>query len=150
MDKAAVRRVWGVAWVCVTVLVLIGWGFAAAAVVAVAFGVVSFTAFIAFILFLLLGDAPIALRILIITFFLIGLVIELGALVIVLGWLLGAVVGRDASGVRRYVGLPPSRISTEERRSPASHPRTPARKSSNGVQSPRLFSTSLSSLSRVN
>jgi hypothetical protein len=103
MDKVAVRRVWGVAWVCVTLFVLIGWGLVAAAVAAVAFGVVSFTAFIAFILFVLLGDAPIAVRILIITLFFVGLAIELGALVIVLGRLLGVSlgqVGRDAGGVR--------------------------------------------------
>jgi hypothetical protein len=93
MDKVAVRRVWGVAWVCVTVLALIGWGLAAAAVAAVAFGVVSFTAFVAFMLFLLLGDAPIRWRILIITLFLVGLIIELGALVTVLGWLLGGALG---------------------------------------------------------
>ncbi len=93
MDKVAVRRVWGVAWVCVTVLALVGWGFKAGTIAAVVFGLVSFTAFIAYILFLLLGDAPIALRILIITFFFLGLIIELGALVTVLGWLLGGALG---------------------------------------------------------
>jgi hypothetical protein len=106
MDKAAIRRLWGVAWVCVTVLVLIGWGLAAAAVAAVAFGVVSFAAFIAYILFLLLGDAALAWRRLIIAGFFVGLIIELGALGTVLGWLLGGalgLVGRDTSGVRGYV-----------------------------------------------
>jgi hypothetical protein len=96
MDQTVVKRVkraWGVAWVCVTGLVLVGWGFQAAAAAALAFVGVSVLAVTAFFLYLLMGDAPVAWRVLMIAFFLVGLVVELGALVAVLWWLLGGTSG---------------------------------------------------------
>jgi hypothetical protein len=89
MDQAVVKRikrVWGVAWVCGTCLVLVGWGVKAAAVAALAFVGVSFLAVVVFFLYLLLGDTPVALQVLMIALFLVGLVVELGALVAALRW----------------------------------------------------------------
>jgi hypothetical protein len=96
MDQSVVKRVkraWAVAWVCVTGLVLVGWDPTAAAVAGLAFVGVSVLAVTAYVLYLLMGDAPVAWRILMIALFLVGLVIEVGALVSVLGWLLGGVAG---------------------------------------------------------
>ena len=79
MDEIVVRRVkilWTVAWLWVTGFVFIGWGFQAAAAAALVFVGVSFLAFVAFILNLLLGDEHVALRILLIVLFLIGLSVE--------------------------------------------------------------------------
>jgi hypothetical protein len=96
MHETVVKRgkiVWAVTGLCVTAVVFVGWGFLAAAAAAVAFVGASLLAFIAFILYLLLGDAPVAWRILIIAVLLIGLIVEIGAIVTGLGWLLHAVEG---------------------------------------------------------
>jgi len=103
MDQSTVKRakaVWAGVWVCVTVGVLLGWGFAAAVVAALAFAGVSLLAFVAFFLFLLMGDAPVAPRILVIALFLAGVLVELGAMLAVADYLLGGAVGRalEAAG----------------------------------------------------
>jgi hypothetical protein len=88
MDQIILRRVkiiWAVAWLCVTGSVFIGWGFQAAAVAALAFVGASVLAFVAFILNLLLGDAPVAFRLLLIVLFLIGLVVEVYAIARIFG-----------------------------------------------------------------
>jgi hypothetical protein len=91
MDQAFVKRVkfaWGALGVGVTVLVLVEWGVTAAATAALAYVGVSFLAFVAFILYLLLVDVPVVWRVLIIAALFLGLFVEVGALVTVLGWLL--------------------------------------------------------------
>ena len=96
MDEAVVNRVKrasAAAWLGVTGVVLAGWGFQAAAVAAAAFLAISFLAFLAFILNLLLGDAPVAWRILMIALVLVGLLIEIGAVAAALGWLLRGAAG---------------------------------------------------------
>src|SRR5262249_25031443 len=72
-----IKVVWFIAWLCVTGFAFVGWGFEAAVVAWLAFVGVSLLAFIAFILNLLLGDASVALRILLIVLFIAGLLIEL-------------------------------------------------------------------------
>jgi len=94
MDQAVVRRVklaWGVACLCVTGIALAVWGLKAAAATAVAFVGVSLVAVIAYVLFLLLGDVPVGLRVLVIALVVVGAVVELGAVAAVLGWLLRGV-----------------------------------------------------------
>jgi len=78
---------WKMAWVAaffaaigVTLMV---WGDVAAAFVAIAFVGFTVLAVTAVFLFLLLGDVPVLLRILMITLFCVGLVIEVGSLVCV-------------------------------------------------------------------
>ena len=96
MNEAVVKRVklaWGVAWLCTTGLVLVAWGFSAAAAAALVFVGVSFLAFIAYVLFLLLGDAPVGLRILVIALVVVLTLVEFGALITVVGWLLRGRVG---------------------------------------------------------
>jgi hypothetical protein len=96
MDETVVKRskiVWAVTVLSVTGVVLVQWGFLAAAAAAVAFVGASLLAFIAYILYLLMGDAPVAWRIVLIALFFIGLLVEIGAIVAVLGWLLQAVEG---------------------------------------------------------
>src|SRR5262245_18982107 len=96
MDQDVVKRVkraWAVAWVGVTVLVLVGWGVGAAVLAALAFVGVSVLAVTAFFLYLLLGDTHAPWRVLMITLFLVGLVVELGALIAVLGWMVGGISG---------------------------------------------------------
>jgi hypothetical protein len=86
MDQAAVRRVkraWAVAWVCVTTFAFLEWGFPAAAAAAVVFAGVSLLVFVAFFLYLLLGDVPVVVRVLLIVLFLAGAVVEIGAMVAV-------------------------------------------------------------------
>lgn len=76
-----------------TGLVLVGWGVTAAAAAAVAYVGVSVLAAVAFVLYLLLGDAPVVWRVLLITVFFAGLFVEVVALVAALGWLLRGVPG---------------------------------------------------------
>jgi hypothetical protein len=88
MDEIVVKRmktVWLVAWLSLTGFVFVGWGFKAAAAASLAYVGVSILAFIAFILNLLLGEEHIAFRILLIALFIIGLVVELGAIGSLLG-----------------------------------------------------------------
>jgi hypothetical protein len=83
MDPIVVKRiktVWLVAWLCVTGFVLIGWGFKAAAAAALAFVGASALAFIAFVLNLLMGEEHVLFRILLIVLFIIGLLVEIGAI----------------------------------------------------------------------
>jgi hypothetical protein len=92
MDQAVVKRVkraWTVAWACVTAFALLGWGFPAAAAAAVVFAGVSLLAFVAYFLYLLLGDVPAAARVLLIVLFLAGAVVEIGAMVAVVDYLAG-------------------------------------------------------------
>ena len=96
MNEAVVKRVklaWGVAGLCVTGIVLAVWGLKAAAATAVVFVGVSLVAVIAYVLFLLLGDVPVAWRLLVLALVFVGAIIELGAVVTALGWLLRGVVG---------------------------------------------------------
>jgi hypothetical protein len=88
MDQIIVRRVkimWAAAWLCVTGSAFIGWGFQAAAAAALAYVGASVLAFAAFILNLLLGDAPVAFRLLLIVLFLLGLVVEVYCIARVFG-----------------------------------------------------------------
>jgi hypothetical protein len=97
MDRSTVKRakvVWAVAWPCVTAFALLGWGFPAAAGAALAFAGVSLLAFVAFFLYLLLGDTPAAPRVLLIALFLAGVLVELGALVAAVDYFAGGAVGR--------------------------------------------------------
>lgn len=90
MDQTLVRRakiLWTVTWLCLTTFVFIGWGFQAAAAAALMFVAVSFLAFVAFILNLLLGDAHVAFRILLIALFLIGLLVEVCGIASIFGYL---------------------------------------------------------------
>ena len=90
MDEIVVRRVkilWTVTWLCVTGFVFIGWGFQVAAAAALLFVGVSVLAFVAFILNLLLGDAHVAFRILLIALFLIGLLVEVCGIASIFGYL---------------------------------------------------------------
>jgi hypothetical protein len=86
MDQAAVKRVkraWAVAWVCVTTFALLGWGFPAAVAAALAFAGVSLLVFVAYFLYLLLGDVPAAARVVLIVLFLAGVVVEIGGILAV-------------------------------------------------------------------
>jgi hypothetical protein len=86
MDQAAVKRVkraWAVAWVCVTTFTLLGWGFPAAVAVSLVFAGVSLLVFVAFFLYLLLGDVPAAARVFLIVLFLAGVMVEIGEMVAV-------------------------------------------------------------------
>jgi hypothetical protein len=79
MDPFVVRRVkilWAVAGLCVTGVALVGWGFHTAVIAALSFVGASILTFVAFVLFLLLGDTHVAFRILLIVLFLVGLVVE--------------------------------------------------------------------------
>jgi len=90
MDQDVVKRVklaWLVVWLGVTGFAQAGWGDQAAAIAAAAYLAISFLAFIAFILNLLLGDAPVGWRVLLIVLFIIGLLVELGAIASVFGFL---------------------------------------------------------------
>jgi len=90
MDQDVVKRVklaWSVAWLGVTGLALAGWGVQAAAIAAAMYLAMSFLAFVVFILNLLLGDAPVALRVLLIALFIVGLLVELSAIASVFGFL---------------------------------------------------------------
>jgi hypothetical protein len=83
MDPIVVRRMkilWAVTGLCVTGVAFVGWGFAVAAAAATLFVGVSVLAFVAFFLFLLLGDTHVAFRILLIVLFLVGLVVEVGGI----------------------------------------------------------------------
>ncbi|HEY1376220.1 MAG TPA: hypothetical protein VGF55_05470 [Gemmataceae bacterium] len=96
MDPTVVKRAkraWAVAWACVTGLALVGWGVEAAAAAAAAFAGASVLAVTAFVLYLLLGDAPVLWRVLLIAAVLVGLIVEVGALVAGVGWLLRGVAG---------------------------------------------------------
>jgi hypothetical protein len=96
MDRSTVKRakaVWAVAWACVTAFALLGWGVPAAAAAALVFPGVSLFAFVAFFLYLLLGDIPVAPRVLLIALFLGGVLVELGAIVAVLNYLMGGALG---------------------------------------------------------
>jgi xanthine/uracil/vitamin C permease (AzgA family) len=89
MDPTVVRYIklaWCVALLVVTGIVLVGWGFWASAAAALAFVGISLLAFIAFILYLLMGDVPVVWRILMIAFFFVGLLIEVGAIVAMIEW----------------------------------------------------------------
>ena len=80
MDPDVVKRVktvWLVAWLGVTGVAFLGWGFKAAAVVSVGYVVASIMGFIAFFLNLLLGEEHVAFRILLIVLFLLGLAVEI-------------------------------------------------------------------------
>jgi len=90
MDEIVVTRLkifWAVACLCVTGVVFIGWGFRAAAAAALAFLGASVRAFVAFILNLLLGDAHVAFRIIMIVLFLIGLLVEVCGIASLFGYL---------------------------------------------------------------
>src|SRR5262245_2216114 len=96
MDRSNVKHakvVWAVAWVCVTAFALLGWGFPAAAAAALVFAGVSLLAFVAFFLYLLLGDVPVAARVVLIALFLAGVLVELGAMVAVVDYLAGRAAG---------------------------------------------------------
>ena len=96
MDQTVVWYVkfaWCVALLVVTGLVLLGWGVRAAAAAALAFVGISFLAFVAILLYLLMGDVPVVWRILMIALFFVGLLIEVGALVAVFGWVVRGVPG---------------------------------------------------------
>jgi hypothetical protein len=90
MDEIVVRRVkilWTVTWLCVTGFVSIAWGFQAAAAAALMFVEVTVLAFVAFILNLLLGDAHVPFRIVLIALFIIGLLVEVCGIASVFGYL---------------------------------------------------------------
>jgi hypothetical protein len=90
MDQAVVKRfkiAWGVALLCVTGFVFAEWGLQAGAMAAAAFIGASLLAFIAFFLFLLLGNVPVPWRILMIALVIVGVLIELGAMAAMFGWL---------------------------------------------------------------
>jgi hypothetical protein len=92
MDQAVVKcvkRAWAVALACVTTFALLGWGFPAAAAAAVVFAGVSLLVFVAFFLYLLMGDVPPAARVLVIVLFLAGVLVEIGAMVAVIEYLAG-------------------------------------------------------------
>jgi hypothetical protein len=80
-----VRVVWLAAFLGITGGTLLGWGFATAAVLAVAFVGATILAFTAFILWLLLGDTHPILRVLLIALLLTGLVVEILAIAGALG-----------------------------------------------------------------
>ena len=97
MDRSTVKRakaVWAVAWLCVTAFALLGWGFPAAAAAALVFAGVSLLAFVAFFLYLLLGDTPVAPRLILIALFLAGVLVELGAMFAVVDYLADGALGR--------------------------------------------------------
>jgi hypothetical protein len=80
MDPSVVQRVktiWFVAWLCVTGFALAVWGTSAAVAVSLAFVGASILAFTAFILNLLMGEEPVAYRVILILLFCIGLVVEI-------------------------------------------------------------------------
>lgn len=92
MDETLVKRAkraWFVSWLTVTAVVLLQCGPAVALVAALGYAGVSLFAVVGFFLFFLLGDVPVPQRILLILVFFLGIVIELGALVTVLGYLTG-------------------------------------------------------------
>jgi hypothetical protein len=79
MDPFVVRRVkilWAVAGLCVTGIAFVGWGVPTAVTAGLSFVAVSILAFVAFVLNLLLGDAPVAFRVLLIVLTLAGMVVE--------------------------------------------------------------------------
>ena len=83
------RRRWRDAWVAAlfaaTGLAMFAWGFSTAALVAVIFVSATILAFIVFVLNLLLGEEPIALRVLMILLFCTGLVVEVCGLASLFG-----------------------------------------------------------------
>ena len=88
MDPEAVRRLraaWQVALVCVTGVALVTYGFFAAVLTAIGFVGATVLAVVAFFLWLLLGEEPVALRLLMIALVFAGLVIEVGGLLELFG-----------------------------------------------------------------
>jgi hypothetical protein len=86
MDPEQVRRLraaWLIALIVVTGVALVAYGFLAAVMTAVAFVGASMTAFVAFVLWLLLGEESVAFRLLMIALFLVGLAVELRGIVAV-------------------------------------------------------------------
>jgi hypothetical protein len=75
------RRAWLAALVCVTGFVLFAHGFRAAVLTALAFVGATVLAFVAFILYVLLGEEPIVLRVLLIALFIGLLAVEINGLV---------------------------------------------------------------------
>ena len=99
MDPSTVKRVkavWAATGLCAIAFAFLRWGFAAAVAATVAFAGFSLLAFVAYFLFLLLGDAPVAARVLLIALFLAGVLVELGAMAALVDYLTGGALGIDS------------------------------------------------------
>jgi hypothetical protein len=75
------RAAWLAALVCVTGCVLFAYGFLAAVLTALAFVGATVLAFVAFILYVLLDEGSVVLRVLLIALFFGGLAVEINGLV---------------------------------------------------------------------
>jgi hypothetical protein len=77
--------VWLVALFGTTGAILLAYGFLTAAAVAIVFVGTSVLAVVAFVLYLLLGEEPVALRLLLIALVFVGLAVEIGGLIELFG-----------------------------------------------------------------